>query len=90
MVALAVAMVLGTVPIIGAARGNAGLEGAGAACGAALSCWSWWRRPAWWRSFLRDDFSVVYVATNSTRALPLRYRSPRSGAATKARCCCGC
>jgi len=74
MIALAVALVLGTLPIIGAARGN--------------SAWMALARPAarvmfvlvlvaafcLVASFVRDDFSVAYVATNSTRALPLRYK----------------
>jgi hypothetical protein len=38
--------------------------------------------------FVRNDFSVLYVASNSTPPAAA-YRSPASGAATKARCCCG-
>ncbi len=74
MVALAVALVQGTLPIVGAARGN--------------EAWMALARPAaratfvlvvvaaacLVASFLRDDFSVQYVATNSTRALPIRYK----------------
>jgi cytochrome c-type biogenesis protein CcmF len=74
MVALAVALVQGTLPIIGAARGNeTWMELARPAARAvfvlvlvAAACLV--------ASFVRDDFSVLYVATNSTRALPLRYK----------------
>ena len=74
MVATAVALVLGTLPIIGAARGNAGAG------------WPWPGRPhgavppgarrriCLVSSFLHDDFSVRYVAINSTHALPVQYK----------------
>jgi cytochrome c-type biogenesis protein CcmF len=39
--------------------------------------------------FVRNDFSVLYVASNSNSALPLPTASPACGAATRARCCCG-
>ncbi len=74
MVATAVALVLGTLPIIGAARGN--------------ERWMALARPATRvlfllvvvassclvSSFLHDDFSVQYVATASSRALPVQYK----------------
>ena len=74
MLGLAVALILGVVPIVGAARGNErwmavawpaarllfGLVVIAAACLVS--------------SFLHDDFSVIYVASNSTRALPLFYK----------------
>jgi len=74
MVALAVAMVLGTVPIIGAARGNAAWMALARPAARALFVLVVVAAACLVASFLRDDFSVVYVATNSTRALPLRYK----------------
>lgn len=72
--ALGVALVLGTLPLIGAQRGR--LD------------WMRLARPAVYvlfalvmlafaclvTSFVRHDFSVLYVASNSNTALPLQYR----------------
>ncbi|MBW8830683.1 MAG: heme lyase CcmF/NrfE family subunit [Burkholderiales bacterium] len=74
LLALAVAVIQGTLPILGAARGR--------------SDWMSIARPAAQThfllvaiaficlasSFVRNDFSVLYVATNSNSALPLQYR----------------
>lgn len=71
---LAVALILGTLPLVGAARGRAD--------------WMALARPAAFAhgllvalafgclvtSFVRNDFSVLYVARNSNSALPLAYR----------------
>ncbi len=72
--ALGVALVLGTLPLAGAVRGR--------------TDWMQLARPATYvlfvlvvaamaclaASFIRHDFSVLYVATNSNTALPLEYR----------------
>jgi cytochrome c-type biogenesis protein CcmF len=72
--ALGVAVVLGIVPMVGAARGN--------------GSWMAIARPftvllfglvvlafgCLVLSFIRHDFSVLYVASNSNTALPLQYR----------------
>jgi cytochrome c-type biogenesis protein CcmF len=72
--ALGVSIVLGVVPMMGAARGR--------------SDWMALARPATTvlfvlvvlamlslgSAFVRDDFSVLYVASNSNSALPLQYR----------------
>ena len=72
--ALGVAVVLGIVPMVGAARGN--------------DSWMAIARPftvllfslvvlafgCLVLSFIRHDFSVLYVASNSNTALPLQYR----------------
>ena len=74
MLALAVSLVQGIVPMVGAQRGRAD--------------WMALARPAAWlqftlvllayfcltASFVRHDFSVLYVASNSNSALPLPYR----------------
>ena len=74
LLALAVACIQGTLPLVGAARGRAD--------------WMALARPAaqthfvlvavaficLTSAFVRNDFSVVYVATNSNSALPLAYR----------------
>ena len=74
MVALAVALVQGILPIVGAARGNAAWMGLARPAARALFALVVVAAACLVISFLRDDFSVVYVATNSTRALPLRYK----------------
>ncbi|MFZ2989037.1 cytochrome c biogenesis protein CcsA, partial [Ideonella sp.] len=74
ILALAVALVLSVLPLWGAQRGRAD--------------WMALARPAVWAqslliafafacltwSFIRHDFSVLYVASNSNSALPLAYR----------------
>ncbi|MGV8822933.1 heme lyase CcmF/NrfE family subunit [Methylibium petroleiphilum] len=72
--ALGVALLLGIVPMRGAARGQAewmGLARTGAHAlfvlvAVAMACLV--------ASFVRHDFSVLYVASNSNSALPLPYR----------------
>jgi cytochrome c-type biogenesis protein CcmF len=41
-------------------------------------------------AFRTRDFSFAYVAEHSSKALPFRTSTRRSGAARKARCCSGC
>jgi cytochrome c-type biogenesis protein CcmF len=74
LLALGVALIQGGLPIVGAARGNA--------------LWMQLARPAsqaqcllvivafvcLLQSFIDNDFSVLYVASNSNSALPLQYR----------------
>src|SRR5471032_936538 len=74
LLALAVALILGTLPLIGAARGRAD--------------WMALARPAarahmllvavafacLVSAFVRNDFSVLYVASNSNSSLPIWYR----------------
>ena len=74
LLALAVALILGTLPLVGAARGRAD--------------WMALARPAarahmllvavafacLVSTFVRNDFSVLYVASNSNSALPIWYR----------------
>jgi cytochrome c-type biogenesis protein CcmF len=72
--ALAVALVLGTLPLLGAARGRAdwmALARPAAVAQAALVTLSFGLLVA---AFVRHDFSVLYVAQNSNSALPLAYR----------------
>ena len=68
------------------------LDGAGAA-GRAACCSCWWRcRFACLTiAFVQHDFSVLLRGIQlQQRAAAGTTASPRSGAATKARCCCGC
>jgi cytochrome c-type biogenesis protein CcmF len=74
MVALAVALVQAILPIVGAARGNAAWMGLARPAARAVFVLVLVAAACLVGSFLRDDFSVAYVATNSTRALPLRYK----------------
>ncbi|MCB1954291.1 MAG: heme lyase CcmF/NrfE family subunit [Rhodocyclaceae bacterium] len=74
IIALVISLVLGTLPIVGAARGNAILMSVARPAGQgffvfmvmAYGCLAW--------SFLGDDFSVVNVASNSNSSLPLAYK----------------
>ena len=74
LIALAVALILGTLPLVGAARGRAdwmalarpAARAHGLLVGVAFACLV--------ACFVRDDFSVLYVASNSNSALPLFYR----------------
>jgi cytochrome c-type biogenesis protein CcmF len=72
--ALVVALIQGSIPLLGAAKGNlAWMSLARPAAQAqamlvafAFGCLTW--------SFVTNDFSVSYVAMNSNSALPLHYR----------------
>ena len=72
--ALGVALILGTLPMLGAARGREdwmALARPGAYTLAALVTLAF---GALVMSFVNHDFSVLYVASNSNSALPLQYR----------------
>jgi cytochrome c-type biogenesis protein CcmF len=72
--ALGVSIALGTVPLVGAQRGRAdwmALARPGASVLFALVGFAFVCLIA---SFVRNDFSVVNVATNSNSALPLEFR----------------
>ena len=74
LIALAVALILGTLPIIGAARGRTdwmalarpAARAHGLLVAVAFACLV--------SCFVRNDFSVLYVASNSNSTLPLPYR----------------
>jgi len=74
MIALAVALVLGTLPIVGAHRGNVAWMNLARPAARALFLFVLIAAACLVISFLRDDFSVQYVASNSTRELPVRYK----------------
>jgi cytochrome c-type biogenesis protein CcmF len=74
LIAFAVALILGTLPMIGAARGRAdwmalarpAARAHGLLVAIAFFCLV--------SCFVRNDFSVLYVANNSNSTLPLPYR----------------
>ena len=74
VIALVIALVQGTLPLFGAARGVPGFialarpaaQGQFVFVAIAFGCLAW--------SFANNDFSVVNVATNSNSSLPLEYR----------------
>jgi cytochrome c-type biogenesis protein CcmF len=90
VLALLVAVVQGTLPIIGAAKGKREWMAVArpAAFGQAFFVAFAWGCLVY--SFVTSDFSVINVATNSNTLLPVSTRSPPPGARTRARCCCGC
>jgi len=74
IVALLIALVQGVLPIAGAARGNArwmalarpAAQGQFVFVAIAFACLAY--------AFINNDFSVLYVASNSNSALPIQYR----------------
>ncbi len=74
MVAAAVAIVLGTLPIFGAANGNLRWMALARPAARVLFLLVVVAASCLVSSFLHNDFSVTYVATNSTRALPFFYK----------------
>ena len=74
MLATAVALVLGTLPIIGAARGNVRWMALARPAARVIFLLVVVAASCLVASFLHDDFSVLYVATNSTHALPVPYK----------------
>ncbi len=74
LLALGVALVQGTLPIVGAARGRAdwmSLARPAAQAQCLLVVFAFGCLTA---AFIGNDFSVLYVASNSNSALPLAYR----------------
>ncbi|MBC7666020.1 MAG: heme lyase CcmF/NrfE family subunit [Caulobacter sp.] len=74
LVALAVALILGTLPMIGAARGRADWMALARPAARAHALLVLVAFACLVSSFVRNDFSVLYVANNSNSALPLFYR----------------
>ena len=72
--ALGVALVLGTVPMWGAARGRHDWMAVAQPCARALFVLVALSFLMLMTSFIGHDFSVLYVATNSNSALPLPFR----------------
>jgi len=74
ILALCVALVQGTLPLLGAARGNEALMAIArpAAQGQFVFVLLAFAALAW--SFAQNDFSVAYVANHSNSKLPLAYR----------------
>jgi len=72
--ALGVAVVLGTVPMLGAARGREDWMAVARPAARTLFVLVAVAMACLVASFVRHDFSVLYVASNSNSALPLKYR----------------
>jgi len=74
LLALAVALVQGTLPIAGAARGNRAWMALARPAAQTQCLLVVFAFAALAFSFAHNDFSVLYVAQNSNSALPLHYR----------------
>ena len=74
LIALAVALILGTLPLIGAARGRTDWMALARPAARALGLLVAVAFACLVSSFVRNDFSVLYVANNSNSTLPLFYR----------------
>jgi cytochrome c-type biogenesis protein CcmF len=72
--ALGVAAVLGSVPMVGAARGRADWMALARPLSFVLFLLVATAFGCLMASFINNDFSVLYVASNSNSALPLQYR----------------
>jgi len=74
ILALLLALAQGTLPLVGAARGDAALMSVGrsAAFGQLLFVAIAYAALTW--AFVTDDFSIAYVATNSNSLLPTPYK----------------
>ena len=72
--ALGVAIVLGTVPMVGAQRGRADWMAVARPSARLLFVLVVLAFVCLTTSFVRNDFSVMYVAAHSNSALPLQYR----------------
>ena len=72
--ALGVSLVLGVVPMVGAARGRADWMALARPAAMLLFLLVALAFACLMASFVRHDFSVLYVASNSNSALPLPYR----------------
>ena len=74
ILALAVSLLLGTLPLLGAERGRGDWMALARPLGLALSLLVLAAFGLLTAAFVRNDFSVLYVASNSNSALPLPYR----------------
>jgi cytochrome c-type biogenesis protein CcmF len=72
--ALGVAAILGVIPLVGAQRGRSDWMALARPCVLVLFTLVTLAFACLAASFIRDDFSVLYVASNSNSALPLQYR----------------
>jgi cytochrome c-type biogenesis protein CcmF len=72
--ALGIALVLGVVPMLGAARGRGDWMALARPSARLLFALVAFAFVCLALSFVGNDFSVLYVATNSNRSLPLHYR----------------
>ena len=72
--ALGLSLVLGTVPMIGAAKGRADWMAVARPTAAWLFGFVFFAFVVLAAAFAANDFSVLYVASNSNRGLPLHYR----------------
>ena len=73
-IALGVALVLGVVPMLGAARARADWMALARPSARLLFALVAFAFACLTLSFVANDFSVAYIATNSNRSLPLQYR----------------
>ena len=87
--AFGASLLLGVLPLAGAQTGRAHWMATGRPLAYALGALVVVAFVSLAGSFVRNDFSVLYVAQHSNSALPLAYRVAESGAGMKARCCCG-
>jgi cytochrome c-type biogenesis protein CcmF len=74
LLALGVAVVLGTLPIVGAAKNRPAWTSLARPAAQTLFLLVAFSFVCLAASFVRNDFSVLYVATNSNSHLPLQYR----------------
>ena len=74
ILAFALAVALGSVPLIGAARGNQTLMRSAFSLAAGVAVFAALAFACLEYAFVNDDFSVRYAATNSNSLLPIYYK----------------
>ena len=74
ILALGVSLLLGTLPLAGAQRGRADWMALARPLGGWMAAFVFGAFACLTVAFVRNDFSVLYVASNSNSALPLAYR----------------
>src|SRR6056297_1704585 len=90
ILAMCLAVMLGTIPLWGAQRGHTPSMALAPSLAMGVLVFSAISFACLATAFLQDDFSVKVVASNSNSLLPAAYKFPRYGVTTRDRCCCGC
>jgi cytochrome c-type biogenesis protein CcmF len=74
IIALFIAIMLGVLPILGAARNNSVMMGVARPLAYGLAVFTIFAFAVLANRFLNNDFSVLYVAQHSNSGLPMQYR----------------
>jgi cytochrome c-type biogenesis protein CcmF len=90
ILAALVALILGTLPLLGAHQNRLAWVAVARPAATVMALLITFSFACLVQAFVTNDFSVVYVAQHSNSLLPIQYRVAAVWGATKAPCCCGC